>query len=69
MLAARLSVIRVAKLFDCSRVIVHSFVRRYKQTGISIDAPRLGNVMQRHREPRLNEDGAECVVFSDYCHR
>ena len=45
MLAARTSVIRVAKLFGYSRVIVHSLVRRYKyKTGRSNDAPRSGDV-------------------------
>ena len=34
----RKKVIRAVKMFDCSRVIAHSVVRLYEQTGISIDA-------------------------------
>ena len=43
MLAARTSAIA---LLSCSRIIVHSLVRRYKQTAISIDAPRLGAIIE-----------------------
>ena len=31
-------VIRTAKIFGCSNVIVHSLVRRFEHTGTSIDA-------------------------------
>ena len=54
MLAARTSVIRVAKLSGCSRFIVQSLVRRYRKTGLSIDAPRSGDVSQRHRDTTFN---------------
>ena len=36
--AAISRVIRAAKMFGCSDVIVHSLVRQFEQTGISIDA-------------------------------
>ena len=49
-LAARTSVIRMTKLFGCSRVIFHSLVRRNKQIGISMDVPRSVDVGQRHRD-------------------
>ena len=42
MLAARTSAIALS----CSRIIVHSLVRRYKQTAISIDAPRSGAIIE-----------------------
>ena len=42
MLAADTSVTRVARLFGCSRVTVHKLVRRYHQTGNTVDAPRSG---------------------------
>ena len=60
MLAARTSVIHIAKVFGSSRITVHSLVRRYKQTGISIDAPRsvdaprLGEVGQLHQDETFN---------------
>ena len=31
-------VLSAANIFGCSRVIAHSLVRRFEQTGISIDA-------------------------------
>ena len=61
MLVARNSVIRVAKLFGSFRIIGPSLVKRYKQTGISIDASRSGDVSQRHREKtflRINVSGS-----------
>ena len=53
-LATRTSKARVTKSFGCSSVIIHSLVRRYKQTGISIDTPRSGDVRQHHRENTFN---------------
>ena len=38
MVAAGTSVIYAAKLFCCSSVIVHSLMRQFGQTGISIEA-------------------------------
>ena len=32
------TVIRAAKIFGCSCVIAHSLMRRFKQTGVSVDA-------------------------------
>ena len=38
MVAAGISVMHAEKLFCCSSVIVHSLVRRFEQTGNSVDA-------------------------------
>ena len=51
MLAARTRVIRVAKMFGDSVIIVHSHLRR---TGIFIDAPRSGNIRQLHLDKTFN---------------
>ena len=48
------SVIRLAELFGSPRIIVYSLMRRYKHTGISIDAPTSGDVGQRHRDKTFN---------------
>ena len=44
MVAAGTSVIHAAKLLGCSSVIVHSLVRRFEKTGISIDTLSRGDV-------------------------
>ena len=54
MVAAGTSVIHAAKLIDCSSVIVHSLVRRFEQTGISIDALSRGDVRKRRRDKTVN---------------
>ena len=56
MVASGTSVIRAVKQFDCSSVIVHSLVRRYEQTGISIDACSRSNmyVRKRRRDNTVN---------------
>ena len=48
------SVIHATKLFCCSSVIVHSLVRRFEQTGISIDASSRGDVGKRRRDKIVN---------------
>ena len=47
-------IIHVAKLLSCSSVIVHSLVRRFEQTGISIDALSRGDVRKRRRDNTVN---------------
>ena len=54
MAAAGTGVIHAAKLLGCSRVIVHSLVRSFEETGISIDAQDRGDVMKRRRDKTVN---------------
>ena len=44
-------------MFDCSQVIAHSFVRRFEQTGISIDA-------QDRRDVRKQRQGKTVYLHS-----
>ena len=56
-------VIRVAKTFGCSRVIAHSLVRRFEQTGLSIDAQDLGDVRKQRQDKTVNLHS--CIDVSD----
>ena len=38
----------------CSRVIAHSLVRQFKQTGISVDAHDRRNVRQQRQDKAIN---------------
>ena len=54
MVAAGTSVIHIAKLSGCSSVIVHSLVRPFEQTGISVKALSPGDVRKRRRDKTVN---------------
>ena len=43
-----------AKMFGCSRVIARSLVRRFEQTGISIDAHDQCNVSKQCQDKNIN---------------
>ena len=42
------------KMFGCSRVIAHSLVRRFEQTGISFDAQDRRDVRKQLQEETVN---------------
>ena len=54
MIATGTSVIHIAKLFCCSSVIVHSLMRQFEQTGISIDTLSQVDVRKRRRDKTVN---------------
>ena len=55
MVAAGTSVIHAAKVFGCSTFnIVHSIVKQFELTGISIDALSRGDVKKRRRGKTVN---------------
>ena len=54
MVAAISGVIGMAKMFGCSCVIVHSLVRRFEQTGISIDAQDRRDVRNQRQGKTVN---------------
>ena len=47
-------VIPAAKMFGCSRVIAHSLVRRFEQTGISIEAQDRRDQRKQCQDKTLN---------------
>ena len=47
-------VIRAAKMFECFRVIAHSLVRRFEQTGVYNDAQDRRDVRKLRQDKTFN---------------